>query len=305
MICRVFVKLLFCFIILSVCSCSSREADAGAHLEAARNHAEASHYHDALREFDKTIQLLNEDGNRRHDLLMMSYNGMGSISFIFGDTLTAIIWYKRAWQESNAVNNNDYKARISSNLAIAYNSIGKTDSARIYNTTLRGLLDRDADIPYYQYFFNLGRIEYASGNDRRAIVALDSAIMSLNDTGAKRENSEIYILMAKAFLRIGDKEKTAEFAKLGDVNVEFETNDNNRLRAYRDLANIYTQLGDNLKADSYGERAISLRESIINNNQSLKIAPSHEDESRVPTIVLSVMAIVAASIASVLLLEGV
>lgn len=274
MIRRVLVRLLFCFVIFTVCSCSSREADAEAHLELAREHAESSHYHDALREFDKTIRLVNEGGNKRHDLLMMSYNGMGSISFIFGDTLASIIWYKRAWNESNAVNNNDYKARICSNLAIAYNSAGATDSAFFYNSKLRGLLDKGIGVPYHQFYFNQGRIEYKSGNDSAAIAALDSAISDLNKSGDKHANSEIFILTAKAYLRLGNMEKSAEYAKLGDVNVEFETNDNNRLRAYRDLAYLFSQIGDTLKAEAYNDHAESLKRTILNGNQALKISRS-------------------------------
>lgn len=268
----IFLLTVFFFVTAVPVSCSGDgEREARQKVEKGRAFAEESRFHDALAEFGSALHILDDRNIESPDLRMKAYNGLGGISYIFGDTLSAIAYYAKAWEYGKNLDDNLAKARLASNLAMAYNSIGKTDSARIYNDSLHELSYKTADFPDYQYYFNLGRIEYASGQWNQSVQALDSALTVMcRDYPSGRENSEIYILLAKDYMELGNSDLALENAELGDVNAEFESNDNNKLRAFSNLESIYRKLGKTVKADAYADRILELKEAIVSHNRLLE-----------------------------------
>lgn len=284
--------MVFWCVIATTVSCSRGGVhEAEERVEKGRALAEESRFHDALTEFSAALQSLDEQNLPAPELRMKAYNGLGSISYIFGDTLSAVAYYAKAWRWGRNIGDNRAKTALASNLAMSYNSVGKTDSARIYNDTLKILSRNVSGFPRYQYYFNLGRIEFSAARWEPAVAALDSALTVMcSEYPSGRENSEIYILLAKSYLQLGDSAKAFENTELGDVNAEFEDNDNNKLRAFHDLESLYRKLNKSVKADAYAERIYNLKESIISHNRLLETRKStgqHEEGNDILAITIT------------------
>lgn len=287
-------------------SCSHNDVSKASEMvERGRQLAEEGRFHDALSEFSNAIQNLDKTGAYSPDIRTKAYNGLGSISFIFGDTLSAIAYYEQAWKWSGGFKDKRVKSALASNLANAYNGIGKTDSARIYNNSLRILQKSAPDFPAYQYYLNLGRIEFSSKQWTQTINALDSAIIIMaNDSLSMTENSELYILLAEAHLQLGNIDDALAYIELGDANVEGEENDNNRLRIYRHLESIYHKTGNENKARIYAEKIEKLKKSIVRRNRLLestnKFTENKDDDNRINAMKISLIVLILALISVII-----